>query len=359
MSYKVHSSNDEISIKDIVLKVLYLKNLLLSSWIKILLCSIIFGVAFFAKTYLLDKIEYKSELTYIVESNQDGGNSAYSGIASQFGLNLGGGTGGTVFDGENLFELFKSKKMVEEVLLSKVDTGGLAKILFIEYFFKINGLKEKWLESDKSKELVELDFNIDREKFTIKHDSLLYKIQNSVKENLELGLVNEKGSINRIVYKSTNEKFSKIIIEKLIEVVSDFYIQTKTTKTLTTIEKTQAKVDSIKRELASAEFALAKHKDNSYRTIKAQGYLTEMRLTRDVEILNIMYAESVKNLELTSFALMNETPLIQIIDAPKYPLPFDKPSKLKALIIGGFLGGFLACLYILIKQIYRDIMKED
>ena len=69
-----------------------------------------------------------------------------------------------------------------------------------------------------------------------------------------------------------------------------------------------------------------------------------------------MYSEVLRNLEITRFSLMNNTPLIQIIDGPRYPLPYEKPSKRKALIIGGFLGGFLCCLYLIMKKILSNLM---
>ena len=64
--------------------------------------------------------------------------------------------------------------------------------------------------------------------------------------------------------------------------------------------------------------------------------------------------ELVKNLEISKLSLLRETPLIQVIDCPVLPLPVERLSKLKALVLGGMLAGFLPTLYLLARKLFRD-----
>ena len=73
-------------------------------------------------------------------------------------------------------------------------------------------------------------------------------------------------------------------------------------------------------ELEIAEEEFAKVKDINQRIVKASGRLKELQLMRNVEVLNTMYLEIVKNLELSKLTLLNQTPIIQIIDKPILPL---------------------------------------
>jgi uncharacterized protein involved in exopolysaccharide biosynthesis len=60
----------------------------------------------------------------------------------------------------------------------------------------------------------------------------------------------------------------------------------------------------------------------------------------------------VAQLELSKVSLRKETPLVQIIDRPILPLEKDKVSRLKSLILGGFLAGFLTVAYLVFGQLY-------
>jgi uncharacterized protein involved in exopolysaccharide biosynthesis len=64
----------------------------------------------------------------------------------------------------------------------------------------------------------------------------------------------------------------------------------------------------------------------------------------------------VAQLELSKVSLRKETPLVQLIDRPILPLEKEKLGKKKALILGGFLGGFLTVLYLVFGQLYRKLV---
>ena len=64
----------------------------------------------------------------------------------------------------------------------------------------------------------------------------------------------------------------------------------------------------------------------------------------------------VAQLELAKVNLRKETPLIQVIDQPILPLEKEKVGRLKSLILGGFLAGFLSVLYLIFGQLYRKLV---
>jgi hypothetical protein len=64
-------------------------------------------------------IKYNAELTVVVEGEQSGGNlGSMSGIASQFGFDIGGSSS-TTFSQNNILELLKSRGVVEAALMQK------------------------------------------------------------------------------------------------------------------------------------------------------------------------------------------------------------------------------------------------
>jgi len=76
----------------------------------------------------------------------------------------------------------------------------------------------------------------------------------------------------------------------------------------------------------------------------------------DVQANTAILTELVKNLELAKLALRRETPLIQVIDKPIFPLAMDRFGKLKGLVLGGILFGFLTSLYLISKMIFKQII---
>jgi LPS O-antigen subunit length determinant protein (WzzB/FepE family) len=69
---------------------------------------------------------------------------------------------------------------------------------------------------------------------------------------------------------------------------------------------------------------------------------------RDKTFSSTLYAEVVKNLETLKLSLINQTPVIQILDTPKYPLFNQRIPVRYSLIIGfavGFVFSFFFALY--------------
>ena len=66
-----------------------------------------------------------------------GGLSGALGLASSFGIDLGGAGGGAAFAASNLAELMKSRLLVEKVLLEPIIINGKT-ITIAEYHIQIN-----------------------------------------------------------------------------------------------------------------------------------------------------------------------------------------------------------------------------
>ncbi|MEY4542879.1 MAG: hypothetical protein RL411_956, partial [Bacteroidota bacterium] len=97
---------DEISIKELIQKAGEVISYLKTQWWKLMLLGLFGGVAgfFYAKS---QKPKYTAKLTFALAEGGDkmGG---IGSIASQFGLDMGGGSAGA-FSGDNLLELMKSR----------------------------------------------------------------------------------------------------------------------------------------------------------------------------------------------------------------------------------------------------------
>ena len=109
--------------------------------------------------------------------------------------------------------------------------------------------------------------------------------------------------------------------------MSKRYIAHQTAQANNTLGFLQSRADSVFSELKIAEEKFAKIQDINQRIVKASGRLKELQLKRRVQVLNTMYIELIKNLEVSKLALLNKTPIINIIDKPILPLETKATSK--------------------------------
>jgi hypothetical protein len=158
-----------------------------------------------------------------------------------------------------------------------------------------------------------------------------------------------------------NELLAKIYCERIVEKVVERYINIKTQRQNATVQKLQSRVDSIANLLRQKTVSGAALQNTSstmdinplYRTGTSVAVETTLR---DKTLLSTIFASVTQNLEMAKFTLSQETPVIQIIDAPVLPLKMDKMSRLKTAFLSSFLLGSVFIIGWIIKKVYTGMM---
>lgn len=347
----------EISLDDVIIRAKVWWTFLLAKW-KIILIAGTLGAAAGLTYALLKKPIYKASLTFALEDDKQsggGGLGAAMGLASQFGIDLGGASGGGAFSGDNLLQLMKSRSMVEKTLLTAIDLKGKKETL-AELYIGFNNYRDKWADMPALNTIRFLP-NADRSKFTLQQDSILgvfYK--DIVKNNLTVDKADKKLSIITVNVNSKNEVFSKYFTEILTKTVSDFYVDTKTKKSVQNVNILQRQTDSVRRELNAAITGVASSFDNNPNPNPALQILRapSQRRQVDVQADQAILTQLVANLEISKVSLRKETPLIQIIDMPILPLEKDKVSKSIALVLGGLIAVVITSIFIIVKKLINS-----
>jgi len=356
-----HIVEDEISLKELIFKLQEWYRFLLSKWIVLVLAAIIGGAIGVGYAFT-QKPEYTASLSFALEDEKSGGGglSGALGLASSLGIDLGTSAGGA-FSGANLIELMKSRKIVEKALLNPISINGKTQSL-AQYFINFSELNKEWSDNPALKNIVfEVDAN--RSKFTLQQDSILGNLYASIAGAnglLSVAQKDKKVSIISIEVKSTNELFSKAFTESIAQEVSSYYIEIKSKKAKQNVEILQHQTDSIRAELNGAIVGVAAAADNTFglnpamMVRKAPGTRRQV----DVQANTAILTQLVTNLEMAKVSLRKETPLIQVIDKPILPLKKDKVGKLKSLLLGGFLAGFLTALVLVFKKLFANILAN-
>ncbi|GAC1304775.1 MAG: hypothetical protein NVSMB24_12710 [Mucilaginibacter sp.] len=346
---------DEMSLSEMVHKITEWWHFLLSKSLIILSAAII-GAALGLSYAYFKKPVYKAELSFALQDEKAGGGmSGAAGLASQFGIDLGGASGGE-FSGDNLLELMKSRSMIEKALLTTELINGKKETL-AEFYLSFNKAHQAATDNGYMHSLYFLP-DADPAKFTLQQDSILGVIHKAlIGNNLTVDKLDKKLSIVYLKVNSTNELFSKYFAEALEKVVSNFYIQKKIEKSIRNVNILQRQTDSVRRALNDAISGVAASADVNPNPNPSRQTLRVPSQRKQVEVQanTIILSELVKNLEMAKMSLLQQTPLIQVIDSPILPLDKSRPSKIFSTLTFGLLCGFLMGGYLCIKRILDNL----
>ena len=350
--------DDEISLKELILKIRDWWRYLLSKRVVILIVGIIGGLIGLAYASFKKPV-YTATTTFVLESGDAGGGGLgqYAGIASMVGIDIGGGGGG-IFQGDNIIELYKSRTMIEKTLLSKVIVNGKEELL-LDRYIQFMGLREKWA---KNPEVADLQFDTKPENFNRTQDSIMGEVVKDIKKkNLLVSKPDKKLSIIKVDVTSKDEFFAKTFNDQIVKNVNDFYVQTKTKKSLENVIILQQKTDSVRAVMNGAIYSTAAVADatpNLNLTRQVQRAAPMQRSQFNAETNKSILSELVKNLEMSKIALRKETPLIQVVDTPIFPLEKDRFGKGKGIVLGIFLFGTFTIISLLISRAFKAALKE-
>lgn len=347
--------NNEISLKTIISIIKDWLKYIKSFILKILLISLIGGcIGFF---YAFTKsIEYSAKTTFILEEGKSMG-SGLGGLASlagQFGVDVGNVSGGGLLSGDNILFYFKSPSLAREVLLSKFDS--LTNLTIADVYINEYDFGKKWA---KNKKIGKVSFiNKDNKiNFSRLQDSLIQVLsEHIIEHNFTVSKVDKKAGFIDVVVTMNDELLAKKYCERIVQRVVEKYIGIKIQRQRATVEKLQSRVDSIATLLGKKTFIGASLQNSSSTMDINPLYKTQTNVEiestiRDKTLLATIFASVTQNLEIAKFTLSQETPVIQIVDAPLLPLKQLKTSKLLYSLFG-FLAFFLFTLvYIVLRRI--------
>ncbi|MES2139019.1 MAG: hypothetical protein V4511_04885 [Bacteroidota bacterium] len=301
---------------------------------------------------LNSKPKYIASSTMMLESSKGDGMSGAMALASQFGLM--GGSSSSVINEDKLIEIVKAETIIKTALFKNATIGSTTDLL-ANHYIDLFGYEEIWEKDDSLKGF---RFVNSKENLNVQESSVLKMFYGQIRKDF-LTTEKSKSGIITLTINSKSELFSKYFNQYLVEAVTSFYVNRITEKGRTNLGIIQKRVDSIALALKDAEFALARWKDANFQLVKAQGMIAEMQLRRNVEVCNSIYLEGVKQLEISKFTSLQQTPFLQIIDQPTLPLSSAGMIPPLRGIIGGFIIGFLlAGLYVFTRKKYAELMIE-
>lgn len=350
--------DDEITLKELIVKIREFWRELWRSKLFILLVAIL-GVAGFLAKARIEQTSYTAGLSFMVAEN---GSNEQGRALTPYGMDFSG------VENNKITELARSGRIIQAILLDKVAIGNEYDYI-ANHLINIYELHDRWAKEPLVPEYAHLhlkDFyftedNVDS--FSPREYRALNVLHELIAGN---NLINEKGvmtisynddtDIFRLNVEVRNEALAMRLVESIFEELRTFYIEETIGRPQRTFELLRGQADSLAIVLRNIESQVAGATD--YRGFtSSRSSLRRNELQRELSLIEQEYGEVLRNKKSMEVLLSNEMPEFQVIDRTFIPVK-NEPSKPKAILIGGFLGLFLAAIYVIGRKIIRDAMAE-
>lgn len=346
---------DEISLKKTILSIRNFFLFLKQKWKTIVLSGVI-GVLLGIIWYSISPAIYTATTSFIIENRNK--TSSLSSTAAKLGLGLGNDAADIFRKDDNMITFLKSRTVIANTLYSEAEYNG-EHTLLARYYYDIMGYPTRW---EKHPSLASLEFHTDEAQRTVLEDSVVtFFYLDLIKDNLQVLKPDKEQDVIVIAMSSTNELFAKQFAEKLMENVTDLYINTQTRKATEDVAVLQRQVDSVRTLLDNALSGAAESIDATpnlnpaYQRIR----VSSQKKLVEAELNKAILVELVKNLEMARITLLKETPLVQIIDPPILPLQKKEAGLLKTIFIMGFLGTGLGTAYVWLRYYLAKLLATE
>lgn len=288
-------------------------------------------------------ITYTARTTFVVEDTKASG-GMLSAIAGQFGFDMGSmaGGGSGVLAGDNVLELLKSRSLIKKTLLTPTDSGATETLA--DRYASSRRWQQKWAESKKVGYAVK--FLPAKQKGRVEDSLLQVIIKNIVEEDLSVAKPDRKLGFFELNVTMRDELLAERFSKRLLKSAIDFFIDTRTRRLSTNVARLQGKADTLERVLNRKTYSAAasgKMLLDLNPVYTAPDAVAEIS-SRDKTVQSAIYAEVVKNLEISRTALIQETPTVQVVDEPELPLKRSKSQVLVFMLAGGVLAVILALI---------------
>ena len=344
-----------MSLKELIQKGKDILQFLFKKWFFIIIAGFI-GASFGFYNAWNTKPLYSAKLSFTLENESSNPLGNYSGLASIESMNLSE-SGGNLFSSDNIITFMTSRKMIVNTLLSPIIVGKKKETL-IEYWLSFNHINDKWNLDPKLANL-KFPLNTNSDSLSREQNGLLKSIHSSlIQKSISIYKPDKKLSLILAICTSSNELFSKVFLENLLIQVTDYYVSIKTKRQKENVDILQNRADSLNRVLSNSIYGNASLSDQNINMAKQVAGVNQQKKQIDLQVVREAYVDVMKNLDIAKITLHKETPLIQVLDQPIFPLEIIEASKKKGLLIGGFLGVFIMIGLLLGIRWVKEMLND-
>lgn len=275
---------------------------------------------------------YTATISFVL-STESKQSSNLMNLVAQLSYDAGTSGSENIFAGDNIIELFKSRKIIRSALFLRLDNGQR----LLDYIGKV--------------QYGATSFPNDTTKFTERQKYLLDVMVSSVVNSFTVFKKNDL-VFYYISATSVYPGVAQHIANCVLKQTASYFIQTKTQVAASSLKLLQGETDSLANVLKQLYRSTASVNDRSYNINPALMSQRSGVLFNQAKAtaLSAAYIEAVRNIEVAKISLEKETPLFRVIDEPDLPLMPQTKSAIRYLALGGMAAvAFIMGLMIVFR----------
>ncbi|MGN6398615.1 MAG: hypothetical protein ACTHMI_23805 [Mucilaginibacter sp.] len=287
---------------------------------------------------------YRANISFVL-STESKPNSGIYNLAAQLGFDAISSSPDNIFSGENIIELFKSRRLIGAALMSEVDTKPrqtllnlIARKQFSEEFHTVGA------------------FGNDLDKFTPTQKMLYQQIITYVEKSFIVFKKDKKLIVYILSVTSTDPDITYYTAKLLLDETFKYFTETKTKVFASGVKLLQHEADSLAMVLRGIFSSTASMNDRTYDLNPAISVQRSGAMFNQAKAAayNAAYIEVMRNLEIAKVNLQKETPLYRIIDESDLPLIPEKVSLIKHMAVTTLIGLLFMAVLLSIDELLKS-----
>jgi uncharacterized protein involved in exopolysaccharide biosynthesis len=254
--------------------------------------------------------------------------SGLTGLASQFGVNLGAeASRSPAF----YADLLRSRQILGDVLAAKVAGQQAGDSTTIYDLYRITSVTPERRLDDGVEAL--------RNRITV--------------------AVDQRTNVVRVSVEAPNPIAARDVLQLLLDRLADFNVHTRQSTAGERRKFIEGRVAAAEQDLRTAEEALrAFYERNRQWQSSPQLRFQEQELNRQVTVQQEVYLTLRREYEAARIEEVNNTPVLTLIDHPSVPGLRIRPRRTITVILVSFIAGLLAAMLAILLQNHEDLLAS-
>jgi len=278
---------------------------------------------------LIMRPTYAANASFVAENSaQTRLPQGLTGLASQFGLNLGS----EVSRSPAFYaDLLRSREILGELLATRIAGSKSGDSVTVSDLYRVSGSGPEQRLDEGVKTLRSM-----------------------------IGVaVDQRTNIVHVTVEAPEPVAARDIVQALLDRLGDFNVHTRQSSAGERRKFIEARVSTAEQELRDAENALRTFYDrNRQWQSSPQLRFEEQRLTRQVTVQQDLYLTLRREYETARIEEVNNPPVLTIIDRPTVPGQRIRPRRTTSVLLVTFVVGILAATLAILLQHHKDLLES-
>lgn len=152
----------------------------------------------------------------------------------------------------------------------------------------------------------------------------------------------------------TDKYFAHAYVTTAIDQTANYYVELLTSKAKSNLRVLRREADSVQILMQQNLVNSASSSDLNINPNRAALRVDQNRALVELQVSVTIYGEIIKNLKLAEIGMRKQTPIIQIVDYPQFPLARVGMSPIMWAAVGGFIASSIFLVLVSLVPEKRD-----